>query len=93
MVAYLTEQLAAGEYPHLQAIAGDDPAAGFARIGHLTSNERRFERGLQRLLDGREAWVEEARALDDFTALDDATAAAGPCFPLSRSGELAGLDL
>ena len=62
MAAYLTEQLAEGEFPHLYAIAGDDPAAGFARIGHLTGDEQRFERGLQRLLDGLEAWVEEARA-------------------------------
>lgn len=61
MVAYLTEQLAAGDYPHLEALAGDDPAAGFERIGHATSDEGRFERGLQRLLDGLEAWVEEAR--------------------------------
>lgn len=61
MVAYLTEQLAAGAYPHLEAIAGDDPAAGFARIGHVTSDDGRFERGLQRLLDGLEAWVEEAQ--------------------------------
>ena len=29
MIAYLTEQLAAGDYPHLEALAGDDPAAGF----------------------------------------------------------------
>jgi AcrR family transcriptional regulator len=58
MLAYLTEQLGSGEYPHLQAIAGDDPAAGFARIGHLTSDEDRFERGLQRVLDGLELWVE-----------------------------------
>jgi AcrR family transcriptional regulator len=62
MVAYLTEQLAAGDYPHLTAIAGDDPAAGFERIGRVSHDEQRFERGLQRLLDGLEAWVEEARA-------------------------------
>jgi AcrR family transcriptional regulator len=61
MVAYLTEQLDTGDYPHLQAIAGDDPAAGFARLGHQTSDQDRFERGLQLLLDGLEAWVEEAR--------------------------------
>ena len=57
-----TEQLAAGDYPHLEAIAGDDPAAGFERIAHVTSDEDRFERGLLRLLDGLEAWVEENRA-------------------------------
>jgi AcrR family transcriptional regulator len=62
MVAYLTEQLAAGDYPHLEAIAGDDPAAGFERIGHLTGDEDRFERGLQRLLDGLEAWVDGERS-------------------------------
>jgi AcrR family transcriptional regulator len=60
MVAYLTEQLDTGEYPQLQAIAGDDPGSAFARIGHLR-DEDRFERGLQRLLDGLEAWVEESR--------------------------------
>ena len=59
--AYLAEQLSTGDYPHLDAIAGDDPAAGFARIGHATSDEQRFERGLQRLLDGLQAWVERAR--------------------------------
>jgi AcrR family transcriptional regulator len=58
MVGYLTAQLGSGDYPHLQEIAGDDPVAGFARIGHLASDEQRFERGLQRVLDGLELWVE-----------------------------------
>jgi AcrR family transcriptional regulator len=62
MVAYLTEQLTAGDYPHLEAVAGDDPAAAFERIGHITNDDERFERGLQRLLDGLEAWLEETRA-------------------------------
>jgi hypothetical protein len=61
LVAYLTEQMATGDYPHLQAIAGDDPAEGFARFAHLASDDGRFERGLQRVLDGLEAWVEENR--------------------------------
>jgi Tetracyclin repressor-like, C-terminal domain len=61
MVGYLNEQLGTGDYPHLEAIAGDDPAAGFARIGHLASDEQRFERGLQALLDGLELWVGRAR--------------------------------
>jgi AcrR family transcriptional regulator len=61
MVAYLTEQLGSGDYPHLEAVAGDDPVAGFARIGHLTSGEQRFERGLQALLGGLELWVGGAR--------------------------------
>jgi AcrR family transcriptional regulator len=60
-VAYLTEQLATGNYPHLEQLAGDDPAAGFERVGHLTSDDQRFERGLQRLLDGLELWIKRAR--------------------------------
>jgi AcrR family transcriptional regulator len=61
MIAYLTKQLGTGDYPHLEAMAGDDPAAGFARIGHLAADEQRFERGLQRVLDGLELWVDRAR--------------------------------
>jgi hypothetical protein len=62
MVQYFTEQLATGEYPDLEVVGGDDPAAGFAQIGRITADEDRFERGLQRVLDGLEAWVEEVRA-------------------------------
>jgi AcrR family transcriptional regulator len=58
MLGYLTEQLGSGDYPHLEEIAGDDPAAGFARMAELASDEQRFERGLQRVLDGLELWVE-----------------------------------
>lgn len=61
MLTYLTEQLATGDYPHLEAAAGDDPAAGFARFGHLAADEQRFERGLQRLLDGLALWIDAAR--------------------------------
>ena len=61
MAAYLTEQIGTGDYPHLEAIAGDDAAAGFARIGHLAADEQRFERGLQRLLDGLALWIDNAR--------------------------------
>jgi AcrR family transcriptional regulator len=61
MVAYVTEQLETGDYPLLRAAAGDDPAAGLARIGHLAADEERFERGLQRVLDGLERWVDSAR--------------------------------
>jgi AcrR family transcriptional regulator len=63
MSAYLTEQLSTGDYPHLEEIAGDDPAAAFARMAHLASEEDRFERGLQRVLDGLELWIDrEGRA-------------------------------
>jgi AcrR family transcriptional regulator len=59
--AFVTDQLATGQYPHLQAVAGDDPAGAFERAGLLADDEERFERGLQRVLDGLELWVERAR--------------------------------
>jgi hypothetical protein len=37
-----------------------DPATAFARVGHLAGDEQRFERGLQRLLDGLELWIARA---------------------------------
>jgi AcrR family transcriptional regulator len=64
LVAYLTAQLETGEYPHLMTIAGDDRAAIFARIGSVTSDEDRFERGLERVLDGVELWVEQTKRRD-----------------------------
>jgi AcrR family transcriptional regulator len=64
LLAYLSAQLETGEYPHLQAVAGDDPAATFARIGHITSDDDRFERGLKRVLDGIELWVEQTKRGD-----------------------------
>jgi AcrR family transcriptional regulator len=52
MAAYLQTQLATGEFPHLAEFLGDDPAAAIERVMHLASLEERFERGLQRVLDG-----------------------------------------
>ena len=59
--AYVTEQLGTGEYPHLEAFAGDDAGASFAHAMQLAADDDRFERGLQRVLDGLELWVERAR--------------------------------
>jgi AcrR family transcriptional regulator len=61
MVAYLQTQLETGEFPHLAELMGDDPRAGIERVMHLASQEERFERGLQRLLDGIELDVERRR--------------------------------
>jgi AcrR family transcriptional regulator len=58
MVAYLQTQLDTGEFPHLAALIGDDPRKGVERVMHLASQEDRFERGLQRLLDGIELEIE-----------------------------------
>jgi AcrR family transcriptional regulator len=52
MLDYLRAQLASGDYPHTAALAGDDIRASFERIVKIMSDEGRFERGLQRLLDG-----------------------------------------
>jgi AcrR family transcriptional regulator len=52
MIAYLETQLETGEYPHLAAIAGDDPRAQIEHIMEMSGDEQRFERGLARLLDG-----------------------------------------
>ena len=52
LIAYLKAQLDTGQFPHLTAFAGADPAAGFERVMELAGDPGRFERGLQRLLDG-----------------------------------------
>jgi tetracycline repressor-like protein len=60
IVAYFNDQLATCEYPNLQRVSGDDVAAGLRRIGHTAQDDDRFERGLRRLLDGLELWIDSA---------------------------------
>jgi AcrR family transcriptional regulator len=62
MVAYLQTQLDTGEFPHLAELMGDDPRKGIERVMHLAAQEERFERGLQRLLDGIALDLERRRA-------------------------------
>jgi AcrR family transcriptional regulator len=62
VLAYMESQLQTGEFPHIAAIAGDDPRAGFGRVAQLGADEQRFERGLQILLDGIELYVERRLA-------------------------------
>jgi AcrR family transcriptional regulator len=52
MLAYLEAQLGTGEYPHIAEMAGDDIRGTFERFSKLAADGTRFERGLQRLLDG-----------------------------------------
>jgi AcrR family transcriptional regulator len=54
MLDYFEAQLATGDYPHIAALAGDDIRASFERLVAIGADETRFERGLQRLLDGIE---------------------------------------
>jgi hypothetical protein len=61
VAAYLGEQLGTGRYPHLEALVGDDPASALGRIGQHAADEKRFELGLQCLLDGLEKWIETRR--------------------------------
>jgi AcrR family transcriptional regulator len=56
---YLQRQLDTGEYPHIEELAaGGEPREVFGRIMATMFDEQRFERGLDRLLDGIEADVE-----------------------------------
>jgi AcrR family transcriptional regulator len=60
---YLRDQLDTGEYPQVQELAaGGEPREVFGRIMAAMFDEERFERGLERLLDGIEADVERRRA-------------------------------
>jgi AcrR family transcriptional regulator len=52
VIAYLKAQLDTGEFPHMSAFVGDDPMAAFERVMEMAGDPGRFERGLQRLLDG-----------------------------------------
>jgi AcrR family transcriptional regulator len=60
VIAYMERQLATGEYPRLQAIAGADLREGFARVSELATDPERFERGLQVVLDGIELMLRRA---------------------------------
>jgi AcrR family transcriptional regulator len=60
VVAYMGRQLATGEFPRLQAIAGDDLRGGFERVAELATDPERFERGLQVVLDGIELMLRRA---------------------------------
>ena len=52
---FIEAQIATGEYPQLAAVVGDeDPTVVFARMSQSMTDEARFERGLEALLDGFE---------------------------------------
>jgi AcrR family transcriptional regulator len=61
MLAYVQAQLATGEFPHIEAMAAEDMVGTFRRISAAASDENRFERGLQVLLDGIELTIERGR--------------------------------
>jgi AcrR family transcriptional regulator len=49
---YVGEQFKTGEFPHLEALAGDDLRSSLMRMADKATDDRRFERGLEMLLDG-----------------------------------------
>jgi len=55
LIAYLDSQLGSGEFPVLAAWAGDDVRGAFEKVGAMSTDPERFERGLQSVLDGIEA--------------------------------------
>lgn len=57
----MTEQLETGEFPNLQRSVGADVRAALLRARYETADDERFERGLQRVLDGLELWVRDRR--------------------------------
>jgi AcrR family transcriptional regulator len=61
MLAYVETQLASGEFPHLATFSAGDPRGAFERVARMTTDEQRFEHGLQILLDGVALWLERRR--------------------------------
>jgi AcrR family transcriptional regulator len=59
VLEFVQRRLASEEYPELRRFFGEDVEAGLERAGELFLGEGRFERGLERLLDGIEEELSE----------------------------------
>lgn len=59
---FLQHELDSGSYPQVRRFLGADFDVGVERIGELLFGEGRFERGLERLLDGIELGLERAES-------------------------------
>ncbi|HET7120861.1 MAG TPA: TetR/AcrR family transcriptional regulator [Solirubrobacterales bacterium] len=59
VVEFYERQLESEEHPEFRRLLGDDIEAGFVWAGELFLDEGRFERGLDRLLEGIEAGLED----------------------------------
>lgn len=55
VIDFFQRELDSGNYPLITQFLGDDAAAGVEEVMNLLNTEGRFERGLDRLLDGIEA--------------------------------------
>jgi len=58
---YFEDQFQSGEFPHLQAFADGDLRASMKSMADKLTDDRRFERGLQMLLDGIELDLKKRR--------------------------------
>jgi AcrR family transcriptional regulator len=58
-LAFFQQELDSGEYPLMRDFLGADVDVGIKRVVDYVGREGRFERGLERLLDGIEAHVAE----------------------------------
>lgn len=55
LVGFLQREIDTGNYPLISEYFGDDAGAGVEEVLEMMTSEGRFERGLERLLDGVEA--------------------------------------
>jgi hypothetical protein len=62
-MASIDAQLETGEYPHIRAMFAADPGETWLRLAEATLDPFRFERGLERLLDGIEHALRQQGAL------------------------------
>lgn len=57
VVEFLQRELDSGDYPLIGKFLGTDAAGGIDRVAELIFSEGRFERGLERVLDGIEGMI------------------------------------
>ena len=62
-MAYIDAQLETGEYPQISSMFSADRAETWVRLAEATLDPFRFERGLERLLDGIEHALRQQGAL------------------------------
>jgi AcrR family transcriptional regulator len=64
LMAYIESQLESGDYPQIEAMfTADEPSVTWARVAESTLDPLRFDRGLERLLDGIELALRREGAL------------------------------
>ena len=63
LMAYIDAQLETGEYPQISSMFSADRAETWVRLAEATLDPFRFERGLERLLDGIEHALRQQGAL------------------------------